>query len=57
MIAININWDIDLEEDLDVLQMLPDKIEIPEGMTDEEDISNWISDEIGFCHHGFDLVK
>lgn len=56
MKAINIEWDVDFEEDLDVLQMLPDEIEIPNGMTDEEDISDYISDETGFCHKGFELV-
>lgn len=56
MKATNIEWDIDdYEGDLDVLQMLPDKIEIPEGMTDEEEISNYISDETGFCHKGYAL--
>ena len=57
MKAINIDWDVNLEEDLDALQMLPDEIEIPEGMTDEEEISDWLSDEIGFCHNGFELVE
>ena len=56
MKAINIKWDVDFEEDLDALQMLPDEMEIPNGMTDEEDISDYISDETGFCHKGFELV-
>lgn len=53
MKAINIDWDVDYEEDLDDL---PTEIEIPNGMTDEEEISNYISDETGFCHYGFELV-
>ena len=26
-------------------------------LTDEEEISDWLSDEIGFCHNGFELVE
>ena len=57
MKAINIDWDVDLEEDLDALQMLPDEIEIPEELEDEEAISDYLSDVTGFCHNGFELVK
>lgn len=53
MKAINIIWDVDFEEDL---ESLPTEIEIPNGMTDEEEISDYISDETGFCHKGFELV-
>ena len=57
MKAINIEWDIDdFEGDLDELQMLPNEINIPEDMTDEEEISDYISDTTGFCHKGFELV-
>lgn len=59
MKAINIVWDIDAptyEEDRRILLSLPKEIEIPEGMTDEEEISDYISDETGFCHYGFELV-
>lgn len=34
---------------------LPNEIEVPDGMTDAEDISDWLSDEYGFCHNGFYL--
>ena len=54
MRAINIEWDVDYEEQL---ENLPKEMEIPEGMTDEEEISDWLSDEIGFCHNGFELVE
>ena len=57
MKAINIDWDVNLEEDLDALQMLPDEIEIPEEFEDEEAISDYISDITGFCHNGFELVE
>lgn len=54
MKAINIKWDFDTEEDL---EGLPTEIEIPDGMTDEEEISDYISDETGFCHYGFELKE
>lgn len=54
MKAVNILWDVDDQEDL---EMLPKEIEIPEGMTDEEEISDYLSDETGFCHCGFELVE
>ncbi len=54
MKAINIKWDTD--GDIELLNELPVEMEIPEGMTDEEEISDYISDETGFCHMGFDLV-
>ena len=53
MRAINIIWDVDYEEDL---ENLPTEIDIPNGMTDEEEISDYITDETGFCHCGFELV-
>lgn len=54
MKAINIKWDVDFEVDL---EDLPTEIEIPEGMTDEEEISDYISDQTGFCHKGFELTE
>jgi hypothetical protein len=54
MKAINIIWDMDFEEDL---KNLPTEIEIPEGMTDKEEISDYITDKIGFCHKGFELTE
>lgn len=52
MKAINIIWDVDYEEDL---ENLPTEIDIPDGMTDEDEISDYISDKTGFCHKGFEL--
>lgn len=50
MRAINIEWDVD-EEDV----KLPTEIEIPDGMTDDEAISDYLSDVMGFCHKGFEI--
>ena len=56
MKAINIEWEIDdFEGDLDELQMLPNEIDIPKNLTDD-DISDYISEVTGFCHKGFELV-
>lgn len=54
MKATNIEWDVDNLKDL---EYLPTEIEIPEGMTDEEEISDYISDETGFCHNGYVLEE
>lgn len=68
MKAINIKWDVtDGAEDMtkeemdEILSTLPTEVEIPSYLiTDEddslEDISDWLSDEYGFCHDGFELV-
>lgn len=53
MKAVDIDWDVDSEDERD---SLPSEIEIPEGMEDEEDISDYLSDVTGFCHKGFRLV-
>lgn len=53
MKAINIKWDTD--SDINLLAALPTEIEIPDGMTDEDEISDYISGETGFCQFGFDL--
>ena len=43
MKAINIKWDADYKYQL---EDLPTEIEI----------SDYISDEVGFCHYGFELI-
>ena len=55
--AINIQWDID-EDDCECGAVpLPLEIEIPNTMTDLEDIADYISDITGFCHKGFELEE
>lgn len=61
MKAINIQWDVDDNDkwdvgNNDVLDYLPKEIEIPKEITDEEEISDYISNVAGFCHKGFELV-
>ena len=54
MKAVNIDWDVDLDEDR---AHLPTEIEIPAGMEEEEDISDYLTDVTGFCHKGYQLVE
>lgn len=53
MRAINIAWDVDCDIDG---EPLPAEIDIPAGMYDEDEISDYLSDLTGFCHDGFELV-
>lgn len=62
--AINIKWDTD--EDMEVLKELPTEMIIPDELEEMckkdkeyalEEISDWLSDETGFCHDGFEVVK
>ena len=52
--AVNIKWDVDNEEDL---EDLPKEVDIPESLTDDDEISDYITDLVGFCHYGFDLKE
>lgn len=61
--AVDIKWDvtddgIDESDDeaCEILESLPTEMDIPEGMTDPDEISDWLSDETGFCHYSFRLV-
>lgn len=53
MRATHVEWDTD--GDIKLLKELPTEIELPEGMTDEEEISDWITEQEGFCNKGFFL--
>ena len=63
MKAINIKWDTDGDEE--ILNELPTEMEIPKWLEDKfdrddqyfEEISEWLSDQTGFCHFGFDIVQ
>ena len=54
----DIQWDVDYPEDLD---NLPEEVLVPEDVylgTETKDeaidiVSDWLSDEYGFCHYGF----
>lgn len=62
--AINIKWDTD--GDMEVFNELPMEMIIPNELEELykkdreyalEEISDWLSDETGFCHAGFEVVK
>ena len=61
--AVDIKWDVtddDIDESDDeaceILASLPTEMIIPECMTDLDEISDWLTDETGYCHNGFRLV-
>lgn len=62
--AINIKWDTD--GDKEVFNELPTEMIVPEELEEMykkdkefalEEISDWLSDETGFCHAGFEIEK
>lgn len=62
MRAINIKWDTDGDEEL--LRELPTEIEIPKDVYEDfdenecqESISDWLTEQTGFCHFGFELFE
>lgn len=55
MKATNIKWDTDGNEEL--AKELPTEMKIPDGMTDEDEISDFLSNTTGFCHEGFTIEK
>lgn len=52
MKAVNIIWDTDTEEER---KLLPTEIELPDGMDDHDEISDYLSDVTGYCHKGYAL--
>lgn len=55
MRAINIQWDTD--GNTAIAENLPSEIGIPSGMTDPNDISDYLSEQTGFCHFGYELTN
>lgn len=53
--AYNIKWDTDGYTYKEC--GLPRSVIIPAGMTDADEISDWLSDTYGFCHDGFRLSE
>ena len=53
-IIYDIQWDTDGDEN--IAAALPKCMMVPEGMSDKEEISDWISNETEFCHKGFKLI-
>lgn len=53
LMATNIKWDMDDDDNTE----LPETMEIPEDMEDEDEISDYLSEQTGYCHKGFDLIN
>lgn len=62
--AINVKWDTD--GDKEVFNELPTEMIIPDELEEMykedreyalEEISDWLSEETGFCHDGFEVEK
>lgn len=58
--AVSIEWDTD-GQDIDELYLLPEmdiplEVAIDDGEIDEDAIGNYISEESGFCHYGFNIA-
>ena len=64
--AINIKWDTD--GDMEVLNELPTELIIPDDWEELykrkedreyalEEIADWLSEDTGFCHDGFEIEK
>lgn len=53
MKAVNIEWDTD--GDKEIFDSLPQEIEIPEHMTDEDEISDYITGATGYCFYDYEL--
>lgn len=52
MKVTNIDWDTDGDKELKA--SLPQEMDVPDNMSLDE-ISDYISDKVGFCHNGFIL--
>ena len=52
--ATNIQWDVDDNKDL---EYLPQRVKIPQGMDDDDTISDYLTNLTGFCHFGFSIVE
>ena len=62
MACVKTYADMTAEEKADVLSILPKKMRIPDCYIDEsgvdsEAVSDWISDETGCCHAGFEIQE
>ncbi len=57
MYAYDIDWDVDGDREL--ARTLPQRIPIPDDIAvlGDDEISDYISDTVGFCHFGYRLSK
>lgn len=58
-IIYDVDWN-EINEEMtpeEIKKYFPDEIEIPDHLTDDDEISDYISDVTGWCHKGFVLEK
>lgn len=53
--ATNIKWDTDGNKK--IFEALPSKVDIPEGILGDDEIADYLSDTVGFCHSGYKLTS
>ena len=58
MKAVNINWDIDRDDYINLSEqdMLPPiEVELPDDIQ-EDDIADWLSDSYNWCVNSFEII-
>lgn len=58
MKAVNINWDIDRDDYINLAEqdmLPPTEVELPDDIQDD-DIADWLSDNYGWCVNSFDII-
>jgi hypothetical protein len=59
MKAVNINWDIDRDDYINLAEqdmLPPTEVELPDDIQDDDDIADWLSDNYGWCVNSFDII-
>lgn len=59
MKAVNINWDIDRDDYINLAEqdmLPPTEVELPDDIRDDDDIADWLSDNYGWCVNSFDII-
>lgn len=58
MKAVNINWDIDRDDYINLAEqdmLPPTEVELPDDIQND-DIADWLSDNYGWCVNSFDII-
>ena len=58
MKAVNINWDIDRDDYINLSEqdmLPPTDVELPDDIQ-EDDIADWLSDSYNWCVNSFEII-
>lgn len=58
MKAVNINWDIDRDDYINLSEqdmLPPTEVELPDDIQ-EDDIADWLSDSYNWCVNSFEII-